>query len=173
MALQFLIRILLLGSSFLPLSSMANDDRYQIGAGDTLAISVFDESELTVRAMVPQSGSLQFPLIGQLKVLNKTPRQIADEVEAALLDGYLVNPEVTVTVATYRPIFIKGAVNRSGRHEFLFDLDVEQAIAIAGGLTDRASRSKWFIVRDGKKIAVSAKTPVKPADVIIVEESIF
>lgn len=173
MALQFLIRTLLLGSLFVSVASMANDDRYQIGAGDTLAIRVFDEPELAIRAMVPQSGRIQFPLIGQILVLDKTPGQIADEVTKALLDGYLVKPEVTVTIETYRPIFIKGAVNRSGRHDFLFDLDVEQAIAIAGGLTDRASGDKWFIVRDGEKIKVTAKTAVIPGDVIIVEESIF
>ncbi|ALT00417.1 sugar ABC transporter substrate-binding protein [Lacimicrobium alkaliphilum] len=144
-----------------------------MGPGDTLAITVFDEPELAVRAKIAQSGLIQFPLVGQIMVLDKTPGQIADEIEAALLDGYLVNPGVTVTIEAYRPIFIKGAVNRSGRHEFLFDLDVEQAIAIAGGLTDRASRSKWFIVREGEKIPASAKTQVMPGDVIIVEESIF
>ncbi|WP_088328878.1 polysaccharide biosynthesis/export family protein [Lacimicrobium sp. SS2-24] len=173
MAIQILIRACLLSSVFVTWLAIANDDRYQIGAGDTLAISVFDEPELAVRTKVPQSGYIQFPLIGQVAVLNKTPGAIATEVEHALLDGYLVHPEVTVTIEAYRPIFIKGAVNRSGRHEFLFDLDVEQAIAIAGGLTDRASRKAWFIVRDSEKIPATASTPVMPGDVIIVEESIF
>ncbi|GGD54199.1 polysaccharide biosynthesis/export family protein [Lacimicrobium alkaliphilum] len=173
MAVQVLIRALLLGSLIVSFASMANDDRYQIGAGDTLSIRVFEEPELAIRAMVPESGRIQFPLIGQILVLNNTPGEVADQVTKALLDGYLVKPEVTVTIESYRPIFIKGAVNRSGRHEFLFDLDVEQAIAIAGGLTDRASGEKWFIVRDAEKIKVTAKTPVMPGDVIIVEESIF
>ncbi|GAB3023354.1 polysaccharide biosynthesis/export family protein [Bowmanella dokdonensis] len=156
-----------------PLTLSANDDRYQIGAGDSISISVFNEPELSVRAQVAQSGLIRFPLLGDIRALDKSPRKLAEELEAALLDGYLVNPAVTVTIETYRPIYIKGAVKDAGRHEFLFDLNVEQAIAISGGLTDRASKDSWLILREGKEIKARGDTMVMPGDVISIGESVF
>jgi polysaccharide export outer membrane protein len=57
------------------------------------------------------------------------------------------------------------------------DLNVLQALAMAGGLTDRANRNNIRIQRivDGKKVEVKAKesTPVMAGDTIVVKRRIF
>ena len=55
-------------------------------------------------------------------------------------------------------------------------MTVQRAITLAGGFTERASRSKIILVREnsnGLPITVELTTPVQPGDVITVEESFF
>lgn len=173
MAVPFLRRI---GAALLLVvvaCAQGNEDQYRIDAGDSIAIAVFNEPELSVKAKIAQSGQIRFPLLGDINVLGKTPEELAQEIENALLDGYLVNPDVSVSIETYRPIFVKGAVKKAGSHPFQFELTVEQAIAMAGGLTDRASKSDWYIMRKGDRIKASKQTTLMPGDVITIGESLF
>ncbi|MDF2179796.1 polysaccharide export protein [Aliiglaciecola sp. CAU 1673] len=173
MAVSFLKRALI--ALLLPMVCYvhANEDQYRIDAGDSIAIVVFNEPELSIKAKIAQSGQIRFPLLGDINVLDKTPDELAHEIEAALVDGYLVNPDVSVTIEAYRPIFVKGAVKKAGSHPFVFELNVEQAIAMAGGLTDRASKSDWHIIRKGEKIKANKSTTLMPGDVITIGESLF
>jgi polysaccharide export outer membrane protein len=55
-------------------------------------------------------------------------------------------------------------------------MSVRQAVAVAGDFTDRASRSKVFLIREGsneagKKVKLSEQ--VGPGDTITVKESLF
>ena len=123
----------------------------------------------------PKSGNVKIPLLGPMNVTGVTAKQLSEKLEAAYFDGYLVNPIVTVTIEEFRPFYIKGAVAASGAYKFDYDLTVDQAIAIAGGLKDRASRSEWFIVRgpQKRKFKVTRETKVFPGDTIEIEESLF
>jgi protein involved in polysaccharide export with SLBB domain len=114
-------------------------------------------------------------LIGRVNVIGKTSRELADELEHAYLDGYLVAPNVSVVIETFRPFFIKGAVKAVGAYDFQFNLSVDEAIAVAGGLTERASKHAWFIIRgqDKQKIKVSPEHSIHPGDIVIIEESLF
>ncbi|TRY32065.1 polysaccharide biosynthesis/export family protein [Aliiglaciecola sp. M165] len=148
---------------------------YAIGSGDTIVISVYNEKDLFVRTQVDISGKVKFPLIGEIEVANKTPSILEREIEAELFDGYLVNPDVSVMVEKYRPFYVKGAVKLPGAYEFRLNLTVEQAIAIGGGLRDRASKSSWYIVNgaDQVKHQVTKSDLVSPGDILHIEESIF
>ena len=175
MALRILTLIL---SLFLVAASTAQqpiDEEFVIGAGDVISFDVYNEKDLFVRARVSSSGDVRIPLIGNINVLHKTTKQISKEVEAALLDGYLVEPHVLVSIEKFRPIFVKGAVKLPGAYDFQLNLTVNQAIAIAGGLRDRASSSDWFISRGAKteKKKVKADHILQPGDVLHIKESIF
>ena len=148
---------------------------YKIGAGDVIQISVYGEPDLALVSKVGKSGYVDFPLIGMVKVTEDTPAKIATVLEGKLKDGYLVNPNVMVVVQEFRPFFIHGEVKRPGRFKFQTDLTIEQAIAIAGGLKDRASSSQWKILREGETTALVAdkNTRVFPGDVITIEKSFF
>ncbi|GAB5381545.1 MAG: polysaccharide biosynthesis/export family protein [Aliiglaciecola sp.] len=148
---------------------------YTIGTGDTIVINVYNEKDLFVRTQVDSTGVVKIPLIGGIQVIKKTPRILESKIEAALFDGYLVNPDVSVTVEKYRPFFIKGAVRMPGAYDFRLNLTVEQAIAIGGGLKDRASNSAWYIMRGSaeEKRRVSKNDYVLPGDTVHIEESIF
>lgn len=177
MAANVIIRtflaILLLVYSAFPFAQQV--ESFIIGTGDVLAVEVYNERDLTVRAKVGQSGKLRFPLLGDVEVVGKTPAELSKELEEAYFDGYLVNPSVSVVIESYRPFYIRGAVLKAGAYEFEYDLTVDQAIAIAGGLKDRASKSDWFVIRGPEKerIKVTKDAKVLPGDIIEIEESLF
>lgn len=168
-----LLAFALLFVSFTALSAL--DDEITIGPGDLIVIDVYNERDLFVRTKVDKTGYVRVPLIGDIKVVDKTTKDLSRELEAAFDDGYLVRPSVSVTIEAFRPFYIGGAVNDPGSYDFELDLTVDKAIAIAGGLKDRASNKNWFIIRgtNKKKIPVTAKSKVKPGDILTIGESIF
>jgi len=175
LVLQTLTKLLFLLGLITTLFAFASEEKFVIGAGDSISIVVYNEPDLTVHTKVGQSGRVRIPLIGDINVINKTSKQLSDELETAFKDGYLVHPSVSVIIDSYRPFFIKGAVKSAGAYDFVFDLTVDQAVAIAGGLKDRASKDKWYILRgiQREKIKVKKSTKVIPGDIITIEESVF
>ena len=160
---------------FYSVITIAEDQSFLIGVGDKIVIEVYNEPDLTVRARIDKSGVINFPLLGHVMVLDKTPKQLAAKLEERFLDGYLVNPLVSVLVEEYRPFYIQGEVRSPGVYPFSLELTVDQAIAIAGGLKDRASRSGWYIIRGENKTRVEAKKETKllPGDVVTIKASLF
>lgn len=160
---------------FSVLAHAQDSESFIIGTGDVIVIEVYNERDLNVKAKVGQSGKLRIPLIGDWLVVGKTPTQLGRELEDAYFDGYLVNPSVSVVIESYRPIYIRGAVQKAGAYKFEYDLTIDQAIAIAGGLKDRASKKDWFVIRGPEKarIKVSKDSKVLPGDIIEIEESLF
>lgn len=154
---------------------MALEEQFVIGVGNTIMVTVYNEPDLTVKARIDKSGLVNFPLLGQVSVANKTPKQLASELEQKLLDGYMVNPIVSVLIEEYRPFYINGEVRSPGGYPFSLELTVDQAVSIAGGLKDRASSSDWYIIRgeDKNKIEVQKDTKVLPGDVITIKASLF
>jgi polysaccharide export outer membrane protein len=153
----------------------ATNNEFDIGPGDVIDIKVYNESDLSVKASVSQSGILKIPLIGDVVVVGKTSKELSEELEMAYFDGYLVSPSVSVVIESYRPFFIRGAVSKSGAYKFEYNLTVDQAIAIAGGLKDRASKKNWYVIRGVEKarIKVTKESRIFPGDILEIEESLF
>ena len=160
-----------------PRLNLADPDAYVLGNGDSISILVFDEPDLTMDSQIGDSGEINYSYLGALKVSGKTPVQLEREITSALQDGYLVNPSVNVTIKQYRPFFINGEVRNPGSYAFQPGLTLEKAVTLAGGLTDRASSRRMFVIRadsedqDKKRIRMSA--PVGPGDVIEINEGFF
>ncbi|WP_233520525.1 polysaccharide biosynthesis/export family protein [Flocculibacter collagenilyticus] len=151
------------------------EQEYTIGIGDRIQISVYNEPDLAYNNKIGKSGYIDYPLIGMIQVTGETPKSLSESLEHKLKDGYLVSPNVMVVIQEFRPFFIHGAVKRPGRYDFQSELTIEQAIAIAGGLKDRASKTNWSIKRENNKEAALAEkgTRVRPGDVITIEQSFF
>ena len=149
--------LLLVLGSVLPAHAETSPNDYKLGKGDRISIQVFDEVDLTMSALVGGSGIINYSYLGILQVAGKTPAQLENEITKLLKDGYLVNPSVNVTIESFRPFYIGGEVSRPGSYPYQLGLTVEKAIALAGGLTDRASTRKIFSSqgsrreRDGSK----------------------
>lgn len=156
-------------------AAMTDTEFLLISKGDSIAIAVYNEADLAVKVRVDNSGMVNFPLIGAITVLGLSPKELAAKLEGRYLDGYLVEPLVTVSIEKYRPFYIHGEVKSPGVYEFTQDLSVNQAIAIAGGLTERASSSHWFIARGREKEPLKANpsTRVLPGDIISIKASFF
>ena len=151
---------------------------YRIDTGDRVSITVYDEPDLSITDVrVRDSGTISFPLLGELRIRGMTADEVKASVSAQLADGYLRKPSVTVSVDRYRLYYIRGAVARPGGYSYVDGLTVEKAVALAGGFTDRASESDITLVREaspGKpEKSVELHTPLNPGDVVKVGESFF
>lgn len=149
---------------------------YRLSAGDKVRIAVFGEEDLTVTAQVSARGTMSYPLLGELKVTGLTPGELEQLVATRLRGPYLVDPRVSVSIEAYREFFVMGQVNRPGSFPYLPGLTVRKAISVAGGFTERASRTKVFVVSEGapkQERKVGQDDTIGPGDTVIVKESFF
>lgn len=150
---------------------------YRLGIGDKVRIDVFGEPDLSLDANVDPTGHISYPLLGSLAALRKTASQLQGDIAKGLAAGYLVNPDVRVTVVQYRPIYVTGQVHRAGAYPFSIGLTVEKALALAGGMTNLASTRKIHLLREDQpgdqRVRVGLDALVLPGDTLLVEESLF
>ncbi|WP_394729161.1 polysaccharide biosynthesis/export family protein [Altererythrobacter sp. GH1-8] len=130
--------------------SSLNAPSYQIGAGDRLKVTVFGEEALSNEYAVTSVGDIAFPLLGAIPAEGKTVEQFASLLTEKLSNGYLNDPRVSIEVLNYRPFYILGEVSNSGEFAYRASLTATQAIALAGGYSYRADKSKVFIRRAGE-----------------------
>lgn len=153
------------------------EDGYRMGSGDRLRITVFGEETLTGEYLIDGAGTISMPLIAQVQVGGRTTREAQALVAAKLRDGYLRNPNVTVQVLTYRPFFILGEVRTAGQYPYVSGMTVQTAVAIAGGYTPRARKSRFKVTRQtpaGRRtFMLRPGAPVAPGDTIYVDERFF
>ncbi|MEF1292107.1 polysaccharide biosynthesis/export family protein, partial [Vibrio sp. M260118] len=153
------------------------EDTYVIGAGDKIQISVYGESDLSIDELyISNSGKFEYPYLGQLNALNKTPESLKNEIINGLKGDYLISPKVRVSVVGFRSIYVNGEVKKPGGYEYQPGLTVDKAIALAGGFTDRAARDKVFVTQSGSEDAkskVRLSKKVMPGDIIVIEQSFF
>ncbi len=118
----------------------AEEQNYRIGAGDQLDISVWGQSDLQRLVEVSQDGAVTFPPVGQLQAGGRTAFELEKEIRARLSAGFLVNPQVTVTVSTFKSqkVFILGEVRKPGSYVLTTVTTLPQLLAEAGGLTEKA-----------------------------------
>jgi protein involved in polysaccharide export with SLBB domain len=152
--------------------------RYRLGSGDVVSISVLGEDDLKIqRARLTDAGSIQFPVLGELRISGMTIGALEQRIISGLKGSYLVDPKVTVTIDEYRPFFINGEVYRPGGYPYVPGLTLLKAVTIAGGFKDRASKTKMYVIRDGdkanKREQVELNTSIHPGDIVTIEDSFF
>lgn len=163
------------------------DETYAIGPIDLLKISVFQVPELSFDAIrVDAAGNLQYPLIGSIPAVGRTPAQLSADIEAALGARYLQNPQVTVTVAeaASQKVTIDGAVTKPGVYEMRGRTTLLQAVAMAEGPSRVANLTRVAVFRtvEGRRMvavfdlqAIRAGTAMDPLmqgdDVVVVDTS--
>jgi polysaccharide export outer membrane protein len=145
--------------------------------GDRLNVNVFGEDKLSGSYEIDQSGQISLPLAGTIEAAGLTQAQLEQSLAKRFRSEYLKNPKVTVTVATLRPFYIMGEVQKPGEYAYKSGLNVLTALAIAGGPTYRASRSTVQIQRRGeanmRDYPISVTVPIFSGDVISVPERYF
>jgi polysaccharide biosynthesis/export protein len=150
---------------------------YRLGGGDQLKVTVYGEERLTGTFPVNGQGNVAFPLIGEMPAGGKTLSEFEKTLTAALGDGFVNNPSVTVEVANFRPYYILGEISKPGEYPYADGLTVFSAVARAGGFTYRAEQKRIFIrhkTGSGEQLyRLEGNTPVQPGDTIRVGERIF
>ena len=157
-----------------PLQPGGRDAEYLVGPGDILEVAVFEVEDLSRSAAVAADGRIRLPLIGAVAVAGLTPQQIEGELRARYADGYLRDPQVSVSVADFRsqPVSVLGAVREPGVYQLLGRRRLSDVLALAGGLgpevgeTIRISRVADGDRRSEIEIAVAdlLSAPATPED---------
>jgi polysaccharide export outer membrane protein len=153
------------------------DEPYRLGAGDRVRVTVFEQDGLTNTYSVDQSGYISFPLVGAVPARGRTTQQLEAAIAAKLRQGYLREPDVSVEIDRYRPIFVMGEVGAAGQYSYVPGLTVQKAVAIAGGFSPRANQESVDVTRDinGKVMTGRVRTsdPLMPGDTVYVRERLF
>ena len=97
--------------------------------------------------MLPD-GTITFPLVGRLVAGGKTVEQLKQEIEKRL-NRFVPEPELTLIVQQVNSmvVYVLGKVNRPGYFPLKMNVDVLQALAMAGGLNIFADPSDIRIFR--------------------------
>lgn len=156
----------------------AESSDYTLGAGDVIQINVFGESDLSFESMlVGESGKISYPFLGEIIVKGVTLKGLENKLMAGLKPDYLIDPKISVSIVTYRPFYISGEVKKPGSYAYQPGLKLRQAVSLAEGYTERASREKIYVVHDNDPNAERRKVDpgynVRPGDTITIEESFF
>lgn len=133
---------------------------YVIGAGDVLNIEVWKDPVLTRTVTVLPDGNVSYPLVGEIVAAGKTVPQLKKEIGEKLA-RYVEVAVLTVEVRQMNSlhIYVLGRVNSPGRTILSTNVNVLQALAIAGGPNPFANRSRIRILRQE-----AAGTAVIPFD---------
>lgn len=150
---------------------------YTLASGDRLRVIVFGQDSLSNSYAVDGSGHISMPLIGLVPAHGLTAASLERAIEARLRNGFLREPRVAVEVEAYRPFFVLGEVTTAGQYPFINGMTVQNAIAVAGGFSPRASQWSADITRIVEGRPVTASVPltqqVRPGDTVIVRERFF
>ena len=113
---------------------------------DTVEIRVFREDDLTTTGQLSADGTITMPLIGPVKMAGLSTDQAAASIKAKLKDGYLVNPQVSVSIEARvrRTVTVLGQAQNPGVFELPADrkLPVLEAMGRAGAATRSANTKK-------------------------------
>ena len=121
---------------------------YDLQPGDVLEILVWREEDLTKEVLIRPDGGISFPLAGDLQASGRTIQELRDELAARL--GRVI-PDVDVTVLLKEvkgnKIYVIGQVAKPGEFIVNPQVDVMQALTMAGGTTAFASLGDIFVLR--------------------------
>jgi polysaccharide export outer membrane protein len=159
---------------------------YRIAPLDKLAIAVFQVPDLSRDVDVDLGGNISLPLIGTIRAVDMTTAQLQTQIEQALSQRYLRDPDVTITVreSSRRNITVDGSVRQPGVYPINGPTTLLQAVALARGTDDNANPRRVAVFRqiEGRRMAAAfdltairrgnAENPViYTGDIIVVDGS--
>jgi polysaccharide export outer membrane protein len=132
---------------------------FRLGIDDVVEVSVYKDPDLTRTVPVRPDGRISLPIVGEVVAAGRTPEEVRAEV-VSKLNQYVKDPTVvTFIVHEVRSarFFVIGEVMRPGAYPLRGDMNVLQAIALAGGAGEFSSRDRATIVRaaTGERIVLS------------------
>jgi polysaccharide biosynthesis/export protein len=150
---------------------------YILDAGDKVRITVFEQASLTNVYTVDQTGYIAFPLVGSVAARSRTLKQLEANIASELRNGFLRDPDVSIEMDRYRPIFILGEVGSAGQYSYVPSMTIQKAIAAAGGYTARAFQGNVDVTRIVNNKVITGRVvisePLLPGDTIYVRERWF
>lgn len=116
---------------------------YIIGPGDVLRINVYQNPDLTLETRINESGSISYPLLGNIKLGGQSIGQAEKIIADGLLKGnFLKQPQVSLQLLQVRgnQASVLGMVTRPGRYPIeVTGMRLSELLATAGGIAPTGS----------------------------------
>ena len=116
---------------------------YVLGAGDVIRVSVYQNADLTLETRLAESGTISFPLLGQIKLGGLSVPRAEKLIADGLRNGNFVRqPQVSILVTQVRgnQASVLGMVNRPGRYPIeQTGMRLSELLATAGGISTGGS----------------------------------
>lgn len=173
------------------LQGQAQASTYRIGPGDQLQIYVRNNPDLSMAVPVRPDGDISIPLVQSMKAANKTPKQLAEDLENSL-SAYVRTPRVTVIVTQFHGTYadqvrVVGEAAQPQSMPYRTGMTLLDVMINVGGLTQFAAGNRAKLVRheDGQSKTYSVNiadllngdiddnVPVHPGDVVIIPRTYF
>ena len=140
---------------------------YRIGPEDLLDIAVWNNTAISRTVPVRPDGKISLPLLNDVQAAGLTPMQLREVLVKRLAD-YMPTPEVSVIVREVHSfkVSVLGEVKKPGQYELKSRSTVLDVIALAGGFTEFAARSRIVILRQAgatiKRVPFNYNNAVSP-----------
>jgi len=111
-----------------------------LGPGDVLRVNVYDNPDLSQEVTIGADGAFSYPLIGRVQAAGLPVRQLESLLAKRFAEGYLVSPQVGVTVTQHKSqqVYVMGAVGKPGPYPLQRQTTLLEALSAAGGPTSEA-----------------------------------
>jgi len=132
--------------------------RYDIHPADVIEVSFYPAAELNQTLTVQPDGFINLREAGDLYIQGKTVPELKAAITAAYRD-ILHDPVVTIVLKEFeKPHFtVGGQVGKPGKYDLRTDTTVTEAVAIAGGVNEKAKHSQVLLFRRVSDDWVEAK----------------
>jgi polysaccharide export outer membrane protein len=171
----------------------AQQEIYKIGAGDSLAVTVWRNPDLSVSVPVRPDGMISVPLVGDIQAAGQQPQELAQALTTRL-ENYVRNPQVTVVVTNaassefLHRVRVTGAVNNPASLPYQKGMTVMDVVLESGGVTEFANANNTKLYRnttEGTKVYsvklkdilekgdIRTNYPLQPGDIVTIPERLF
>jgi polysaccharide biosynthesis/export protein len=159
-------------------NDLASPADYKLGGGDKIRVKVYGVEQVGGDFDIDPAGFIDSPLIGRMQAQGLTTVELKSQIAAKLKRGNIVDdPQVSVELLAPHPFYVLGEVEKSGEYPYRAGLNVESAVATAGGYRYRANQNKIYIRRRGQAgevvVSPAAAPPVYPGDIVRIPGRIF
>lgn len=115
--------------------------------------------------LVDGNGYIEFPVIGQIYVLNKTKDEVTAELKQKI-SKYIQNPIINVRIMNFK-VTVQGEVVQPGVHTITSErLTVTEALSLSGDLTIYGDRKNILIIREENGKRISKRIDITKVDFI-------
>ena len=159
-----------------------------LGPGDVVKISVYGSPDLSVETRISESGTITYPLVGQVDLSGLNVAAAERKLSGLLSSGgYLKKPQVNIVVSQIqsRQVSVLGQVNRPGRFPLEGKRTMIDLLALAGGFSQDGGDTISLIRKRGGTVSktvidvvemirtgeVSKDLELEPDDILYAERS--
>jgi protein involved in polysaccharide export with SLBB domain len=144
--------------------------------GDAVRITVWRKPELSGEFMVTADGTLTHPLYRRV-IVTGVPLATVESRLRDVLKEYETQPQFVVEPLLR--VAVGGEVRLPNLYSLRLETSIGEAVALAGGATERGRTDRVVLIREGRQLRVDLRskaqvdaTPIRSGDQIVVERAI-